>query len=251
MKTTPKRASFGSEVPIHQLTDKGIEAFQEYLKLLKAGSNEPMPSQLIGSASYARVIDSDVTVEPQHFETTMDMTRYLHPRIERLSLPDKLYDPGLWAWLTAFYFDAVCPPDLHGYRKVGEFVRYIPTQKTNRHLISIAVRLFAQHGEARMRLLLYTKPSQKSDYLRLIADNDDIASNAGLLDALRLLYWDEANQRPKRASKDVAGGILRFITVMNQFNRTYDLHAMTGKQIVQLLPKAEFGRWLASDKPAG
>jgi hypothetical protein len=72
-----------------------------------------------------------------------------------------------------------------------------------------------------------------------------------LLDALRLLYWDEANQRPKRGGRDDAGGLRRFITVMNQFNRTYDLHAMTGKQIVQLLPKAEFGRWLASDKPAG
>lgn len=240
-------------IPIRKMTEEGIAAFYEYLKALKSGGTNPLPDELLLNERFARVIDISITVEPGTFETSLEMAKYLHPRIQSLSLPGKFYDAGLWAWLTAFYFDSICHADSLGRRRVGEIARYIPPisrASSYRHLMALAVRMFDVHGEKRMKLFLYTSPAEMSSYMRVVAGTEELAANAGLLDALNILYWDEEKQRPKRAARDMPGGLFRFMAVMNQFNRTYDLLAMSGKQIINLLPKDEFGRWLKHRKPS-
>lgn len=240
-------------IPIRKMTEEGIAAFYDYLKALKSGGTNHLPDELMLNERFARVIDISVTVEPGSFETSFDMANYLHPRIQSLSLPGKFYDVGLWAWLTAFYFDSICPADASGRRRVGEIARYIPPasrafRDSNRHLMALAIRMFDIHGEKRMKLFLYTHPSEMSSYMRVVAETQELAANSGLLDALNILYWDEEKQRPKRAARDMPGGLFRFMAVMNQFNRTYDLLAMSGKQIINLLPRDEFSRWLKHRK---
>lgn len=233
--------------PIRRMTDKGVAALHEYLVGLKSGGTSRLPEHLILNEEYARILDISVTVEPEVFDTSLDMARYLHPRIQGLSLPGKYYDTGLWSWLTAFYFESVCPADSTGKRKVGELARYIPPVSravSYRHLMALAARMFDTHGEQRMRLFLYTSPSEMSSYMRVVAGTEELAVNSGLLEAMNMLYWDDENNRPKRAARDMPGGLFRFMAVMNQFNRTYDLLAMSGKQIINLLPKNEFGRWI-------
>jgi hypothetical protein len=242
----------GLTVPIRRMTDQGVERFRSYLTAAKAGANDPLPNDLLFNEDYARVLDISVTVEQGVFEISLDMARYLHPRIQGLALPGKYYDVGLWSWLSAFYLDSVCPANSSGRRKVGSIIRYVPPESRRfldsiRHLMSMPVRMFDIHGEKRMRLFLYTRPQEISRYLSVVTESSELAANSGLLDALSILYWDEENQRPKRgalASRTTPGGLYRFMTVMNQFNRTYDLLSMTGKQIINLLPKSEFGRWL-------
>lgn len=233
--------------PIRRMTDKGVAEFHEYLVGLKMGGTSQLPERFILNEEYARVLDISVTIETGVFETSLEMARYIHPRILSLSLPGKFYDTGLWSWLTAFYFDSVCPADSTGKRKVGEIARYIPPVSraaSYRHLMALAVRMFDAHGERRMRLFLYTSPSEMSSYMRVVAGTEELAVNSGLLEAMNLLYWDEEKHRPKRAARDMPGGLFRFMAVMNQFNRTYDLLAMSGRQIINLLPKNEFGRWM-------
>lgn len=239
--------------PIRQFTERGIEQFRAYLTAAKAGATDPLPAALLFDDAYARTLDRHITVEPQSFATTLEMVRYLHPKIKALRLEGKLYDRGLWAWLTAYYFDQVCPPDKAGRRKVGEIVRYLPSAEldfrdTKRHLLGAAMRMYDTHGEKRMQLFLYTPPYERSDFLRLITESQELAANSNLLDSLHRLYWDEFTQRPVRGAKGskkgTPGSVLRFFALMNQFNRTFDLFSMTGEQIVALLPKDEFGRWL-------
>lgn len=241
--------------PVRQMTEKGLEAFQDYLIAAKSGADDPVPTALLFDPSYVHTIDREITITQQHFETTLEMVRYLYPKIKALQVPGKFYDRGLWAWLTAYYFDQLCPPDQSGRRKVGEIARYIPPverdfRKSARHLLATAMRMYDSHDGQRMELLLYTLPQEKSNFLREIVEVQELASNPNLLDALYILYWDEASGRPKRgaatrsAIKIVPGSLRRFIALMNQFNRTFDLFSMTGEQIVALLPKDEFGRWL-------
>lgn len=243
--------SAGLTVPIRRMTDQGVERFRSYLTAAKAGSTDPLPDELLFSEDYARVLDVSVSVALTTFETSLEMARYLHPRIQALALPGKFYDVGLWAWLSAFYLDSVCPANSSGQRKVGEMARYIPPASrrfldSTRHLMAVPVSMLDLHGEKRMRLFLYTRPHESSRHLKAVTEASELAANPGLLDALTILYWDEDNQRPKRGTvtSGVPGGLYRFMTVMNQFNRTYDLLSMTGRQIVNLLPKNEFGRWL-------
>ena len=60
------------------------------------------------------------------------------------------------------------------------------------------------------------------------------------------LYWDDKNQKPKRGfgATERPGTLRRFVAVINQFNRTFDLFTMSGEQIINLLPRDEFERWL-------
>lgn len=238
-------------VPIRQFTEQGIERFHAYLTKMKDGATDPLPIELLYDDRQARILDRHVSVEPGTFATTLEMANYLYPRINELQLSGKYYDPGLWAWLTAFYLDTTCPSDSLGNRKVGEMARYIPPKNREfrlsiRHQLAVALRMYDTHGELRMRLFLFTHPSEQSTFLRQIMDLQELSANSNILDALQILYWDNDTQRPKRgSSKDSPGSLIRFIALMNQFNRTFDLFAMSGKQIVKLLPKDEFARWLS------
>lgn len=239
--------------PIRQFTERGIEQFRAYLTAAKAGATEPLPAALLFDDSGARILDRHITVEPQSFATTLEMVRYLHPKIKALRLEGKFYDRGLWAWLTAYYLDQVCPPDRAGRRKVGQLARYIPPLERDfrniyRHMLATAASMYDTHGDDRMRLFLYTLPHEQSSLLARITESQELASNSNILDALKVLYWDEIARRPKRGTRgkdrNLSGGMERFLALMNQFNRTFDLFSMTGEQIVALLPKDEFGRWL-------
>ena len=192
-----------------------------------------------------------MTVEPLEFATTLEIACYLHPRIDTLRLSGKYYDPGLWAWLTAFYFDQVCPPKREGYRKVGELARYIPPMnrnyyESNRHLLAVPVRMYDQHGEQPLKLLLCSTPSEQTLTLNLVSQSQELSTNTAILDALMRLYWDESNEKPKRGfgATGKPGTLRRFATMINQFSRTFDLFTMSAEQIIQLLPKDEFERWL-------
>jgi hypothetical protein len=66
------------------------------------------------------------------------------------------------------------------------------------------------------------------------------------MEALHLLYYDEARDRPKRGSAmnvQSPGSLSRFIDIVQQLDLTYDLYSMSGAEIVSLLPP-EFDRWL-------
>lgn len=240
-----------SIMPLCTFTDAGIQAFRECLAQMKARKIVDLPADLLTDPLFSRPVDEPLQVELHHFATTRDLVQYLHPFVTTLSLPDKFYNPGLWAWLSAFYFELVCPKE-HGWRNPREDVRHIlpanrEWNRVYRHLIAAPMRLFDAHGGDRTYPFLYTPPHQRSDLLNQLMAVQALAMNPSILDAVRLLYWDEAHHRPKRGTadkRDKPGTLRRFITVINQFNLTFDLFAMSGEQIVKLLPEREFGRWL-------
>lgn len=237
-----------SMLSLSRMTETGVTRFEEYLQNAKDGATDPFPEALLTETRYAVVIKPQRVVTYQQFATTRDLVRSLHEVVESLTLPGKYYNQSLWAWISAFYLDAICPATEDGVRKVGELNRYLPPKRrsfriNNRHLLSLPTLLYDLHGDARTRLFTYTAPNEKSDILRLIAEQQELTMNGSLLDALHALYWDAAVDKPKRGLRDTAGGIERFIAVVNQLNLTFDLFAMTGEQILDLLPQREFGRW--------
>lgn len=238
-------------LPIRRMTDQGIEWFRTYLVEAKAGATTLFPEELLLNEDFARVLDVSVTVEAGVFETALDAARYLHPRIQRLSLPGKYYDVGLWSWMAAFYLESVCPANLLGHRKVGELSRYIPPLDrnyygSNRHLLALPVRMFDKHGDIRIELLFFAPPSEQTLTANLITQSQELSTNPGILDAIHTLYWDASAGKPKRGfgTTGKPGTLRRFLAVMNQFNRTFDLFSLSGEQIIDLLPQKEFGRWL-------
>jgi hypothetical protein len=74
-----------------------------------------------------------------------------------------------------------------------------------------------------------------------------VITNCSLIEVVDTLYFDPESPgagRPKRGAltRSRAGNLRRLISVIQQFDLTYDLYAMTSAQILDLLPK-EFERW--------
>jgi hypothetical protein len=242
---------------IRLFNPEGIRRFRSALQALKDGGAAEVPALLTTDATLTQVIAPQVQADNSlRFATSLELARYLHERIVQLPLADRFYHVGLWAWLSAFYLDAVAPAE-QGRRKIGEIVRYIPPddrsfRRVDRHLLASAVRLYAQYPEE-SKLFLYTPPHQRSDLLREITDSPEMAMSRGVIEALGILYWDAGRGRPKvgiKSSDELAPGTSRrFVALLNQFSRTYDLQGMTGEQIVRLLPEREFSRWFTPPPP--
>jgi len=71
----------------------------------------------------------------------------------------------------------------------------------------------------------------------------EIALNKGIIDAANILYWDNVTKNLKRGAAGKGGrSSRRLVRIIRQYQMTYDLNSMKGKEIVSLLP-GEFAKW--------
>lgn len=228
----------------------GIEAFREQLHQIEEGRADSISADLILSDRYSNVAPRASSIEQRRFELKIDAARYLTPYIEQIQIPNKYYSAGLWAWLSAFYFDSLCPPLPDGTRKTGAIYLYIPGDinqhgNPHRHLLATPVRIFRSHGDA-PKMILYEFINRNNEFVNELAFRQDLAMNRGVLEAANRLYWDEEKQKAKSGAvhSQRQGTLRRFISVISQLDLTYDLQSMSGDQIIRLLPQHEFGMWL-------
>jgi hypothetical protein len=158
-------------------------------------------------------------------------------------------DNGLWVWLTLYYFDALCPLDRTGKRKVLEIEQYIPSRQCNRkyfrHLVGSAALLVDEFGElAKVLLVTNLGGIRHSDFLNQLGSRQDMIRNRAVIELASILYFDSKTGKIRRGAvhSKKPGNVWRLIAVAQQLELTYDLHAMTADMIGARLP-AEFGQW--------
>lgn len=237
---------------IRRFTDRGIETFDQTLNSVESGELQDLPANLLTDDVLTSAVSPDVIIEPQVFVTKYKMVDYLFPRISLLDLPDKLYDVGLLTWLTAYYFDSICPKDKSGKRNLRQRARYVTTDAKNwrryyKHQIALPLRLFASHGDL-PKVIFCQSPSGLGDFDEELGSRQEIAMSKGILESADILYWDSNEEKAKRGAttRNKPGTLRRFITIIQQLEVNYDLHSMTGNQIVELFPKHEFSKWLST-----
>lgn len=227
--------------------ENGIDAFREYLRILRTGAGIPPPLELLTSADTSQPIDEDIRIESITPENHFAMAQYL---IEKLRPVPELCRRGntfLWSWLSLYYFDLVCPVRNDGTRYPGRDYRHIQEEgypNVHRHLLSGPYHLAVTYGELTKFLLSSSLHIENKTYHELCA-RQNFVSNRSIMEAAQILYCNSKTGRQKQrvaASKVEPGGIYRFITVIQQFELTYDLFSMNSEQILSLLPK-EFDTW--------
>jgi hypothetical protein len=110
---------------LRRLTESGITQFGHYLEQLKAAPTTPPPSWLLTDEAASQSV-SDCDVTEREFASRFDVAAYLGELMNTAGLQAVERDVGLWAWLSLFHFDQVCPPRDGGERKPGERARHIP-----------------------------------------------------------------------------------------------------------------------------
>lgn len=238
---------------LHRFTDTGVQRFELYLDNLKVDPSAAPPVDLLTDVDCSLPVAPNVEVAVREFGSRMDLAKYLDGILTQVTGCDVQRDAGLWAWLTLFFFDQVCPGDGHGRRKVGQRARYVPAfsdyQKYYRHLLASPYRVFRAHRDDpdRALVVLCGPVHQPGELVEQLLSRQEIVTNPNALAAATSTYYDPNTGSFKRGAAGAGkGSARRFPDVLNQFDVTWDLYAMPDADILKMLPK-EFDRFRARE----
>ncbi len=232
---------------LRALNTTGIERFQGYLTDLRDGTPGDPPWELLEEMGCTAELPVDMMIEPPNFPNRLALGEYLCDVLAPLRPEETDRNTGLWAWLSLFLFDQVCPTGKHPIRRPGSDYRHIPDfgyRTRHRHLLYGPYQVYRRHGHSSILLLSGPVHSESRIY-HDIAGRQDLIANRGVVEATAMLYLDRARGVPKQgAQAETAspGTIRRFVRVLQQLDVNYDIYGMSGKDIVTLLP-SEFDAW--------
>lgn len=234
-----------------RLNETSIATFAAWLETLKAGGSLLAPTALLSDPHAIEPLAAEVEVEQRSFTSRFEAAEYLHNRFTAAGLTDVEQDRGLWAWLSLFYFDAVCPAGRGGVRVPGATARHIPEpgnfQRYYRHLLAGPYRIYRAHRDdpARAMVVLCQSLDTPGDVVEQLASRQELITNRGIVGLASKLYVDSTTGRIKRGAGGKGGGSARRLSdVIEQFDLTWDLYAATVEELVAVMPK-EFGKFLA------
>lgn len=240
---------------LHRFNDEGIRRFEQFLDALSGDPATAVPTGLLADSVCVVPVPLGPEVVARQFGTRMEAARYLDNMLSSVTDYDVDRDAGLWAWLTLFYFDQVCPRDGHGRRKVGERARYVPAvtsyQKYYRHLLAGPYRVFRTHRSNPDRaLVLLCGPLHKpGEIVEQIVARQEVITNPHAVEVATTIYFDPSTGSFKRGAAGKGGGSARrFADILNQFDVTWDLYWISAAGILAKLPR-EFDRFRAVTMP--
>lgn len=236
---------------VARLNETSLTTFAAWLEALKAGGSVLAPSALLGDPRAIEPLAAEVEVEARSFASRFEAAEYLHSRFAAASLTDVDQDRGLWAWLSLFYFDAVCPPLRGGERNPGATVRHIPDpgnwRRYYRHLLAGPYRIYRAHRDdpARAMVVLCQPLDTPGDVVEQFASRQEVITNRGIMSLATKLYVDSLTRRIKPKAGGKGGGSARRLAydVIEQFDLTWDLYAATVDELVAVMPR-EFEKFL-------
>lgn len=239
---------------LRRLNSDGVITFASYRGRLALEPNLPPPLQTLEDPALTEEIQEEIDIPKRHFETRLEAGKFLNEVLEHsgIALPER--DRGLWAWLTLFYFDELCPPDGNGNRDPQDEARLVPLldnhQRFYRHLLLGPFLIVRAHRDKPERALaMLCNPLWKpGEIVEQLASRKELVTNRGVVELATRLYYDAETKSFKRgAGSSVKGAARRLAALLNQLDLTYYLYGMSVDELLALLPK-EFDRFRG--KPA-
>jgi hypothetical protein len=228
---------------------KGIAAFTEYLDALRLDPARPVPTDLLDKSTLTRPLPQPISAPPpppapEGFATRMDFACWLHDAAKAADTDIPRKDAGFWAWLTLALFDQVCPANAKHERKVNELAWYIPafddSRRHYRHALFGSYLIYSIYADKPelVDIFLSSKLNSLGHFWYQIVSRQDLISNPAVVGAASLLYFDKNKNRQKRgASSKKPGSVFRFVKLLNQFDRVWDLRLRGVDGIIELLPQ--------------
>jgi hypothetical protein len=236
-------------VIIRRLNAAGMEQFQQFLDSLTTEQPLSPPNEILQAETTSEELPSQVDIEHKVFGDRISMAEYLDGVLSSTGVRELEKDKGLWAWLSLYFFEELCPTQKDGRRKPGERARWIPVmtdyRKYYRHLLAGPYRIYRAHRDkpSRALALLCGPLDRPGEIVEQIASRQEIVTNKAIVETATKLYVDAATKQPKRgAGGKGLGSPRRFAEILNQFDVTWDLSVMDSSELISFLPN-EFARF--------
>lgn len=238
-------------VDARELTAKGIARARRFLDAVRAkpSGNLTPPQALLASNEFSRPFRDAPTVARRSFATRREVGEYLSPRLAPIKrqVADRA---SFWSWLGIFYFEDVVSVANGSARLSRSDETFVidardpqSARNRHRHYLRSAWQLYETHGED-AAFLLDQVPAREGGITNRVLGSQRIFNSAGLVPLILCLYTDRARQ--KRGFMDRPGGLRHLLRVLDQLERTYDVHHMSPEALMRILPP-EFESWTKPD----
>lgn len=235
---------------LRRFNEAGMSAFRDVLSACRNGEPIQTPLQIASDGNLTETISSQTEVPDCDFQTRMELASKLSDLLLEADISNVMDDRGLWAWLSATYFDSVCPAGQDFLRNPGEEYRHIPSDSFRhyyRHLIRGAVsiyRMFSNNPEA-ATIILCQPPSAPGDFVEQLAARQERVTRQPVIATATTLYYDPQTRRPKKGAapnQRKPGTLRRYLDILDQLSLTWDLFTIDPEDLLNLLPD-EFDDW--------
>ena len=241
---------------LRRMTDSGIDTMIERLIAVSKGQG--------GHASLAEILETDGATAPLSQDVAADMAALAEctgkyefgVRFIEAVGPDAasklLADDNFWAWLSLRLAETVMP-ERAGVINPGGIARHVVVQigsrsgkARHRHLLRGAVNAVLRFGSLAEALMgSLTTHSTFEEQIMSRSERQQLAGSPEFVRAVNILYWNAAKKKLKPASsKGAWGSMMRLIQVTQQLETNYPVALLTAEELIALLPKREFGRFL-------
>lgn len=235
---------------VREFNQDGIDAFADFLRAAKVAATTAPPFGLIDDHRYFKVVANAGTVEKRSFDSKLDFARYIHSRTSAMSPATLRLSIGIWAWLTLFYFDQLCPPDSNGGRRLRSSEKYLASgthiaSGLDKHLLFFPWKMYALHKED-AAWILSGRLGDDTKVMRELANSYRRNVSPTFIRLAKTLYFDErAGTLRRGATTNRPGSLRRLDRVMSQLDLTYDIFGSSPEVLKRLLPKREFAKWIS------
>lgn len=237
---------------LRRLNQEGMHLFRSWLDANRGSTTAAPPSELLEDLALTEVVPGGCEVPPSvKFETKREAARWLHDLLDPLRLPGLHTDAGLWSWLALCCFDNLTGQSGETSRTVRAHAHYVydpeNSKRRYRHLLHTPFQLLEELPDNN-RLFLDADVRVHGDLVEQMMGRLYLMRLPGVRAAIDRLYFDERTGRLKRGARSSGKpkrGDLRHRLPMRirQLEKTYDLAALDGDQLVVLLGP-EFEAWL-------
>jgi len=234
---------------LRRLSDEGLDQFRAYLNQLKLDSTLPPPYHLLDGNGVSQTASTKADIEARSFASRLEAGQYLASILNEAAMDEVTRDTGLWAWLSLYYFDQVCPPDASGKRKPKEQTRYVPAvsdfRKYYRHCLLGPFVIVQAHRACidDARAILLSPLHIVNDIVEQLASRAGWITNPAVVGAATSLYVTPDGTAYKKGARGKGEGSARRLSeVLDQLDVTYDLYGIPKEELLELLPR-EFDRF--------
>ncbi|MCY4269236.1 MAG: HNH endonuclease [Gammaproteobacteria bacterium] len=235
------------------LSSKGLDEFAGYLDQLRHNGELQPPIEILTDPLYSDSCDlGKVLVAPRNFTSRREFAGYINQRFLEAGVLTDADEPGMWEWLSLFYFDAVCPISRDGKRKPGVDGRHLLNDATarrrHRHLLRgpyMRLRHYDGGPDGELDILLSDALPKHGIAATHLGERRRLMSSRGALIAASRLYADPVSGKPRRGYSDEENGLRSFCKFLNNLPDCFDLSGFSSDMIIALLPES-FSMWLNS-----
>ncbi len=221
----------------------GLSAFSAFLDSCNTDNPLPWPEAALTEPEYSEPVESAATLLRRPFATRFELAEYLVAHFEAAGFRPSARDGELWAWIACLYFKEICPKNKAGKFEPGAAPRWIPRstdfRRYYRHLVAGPYLIYTAHRDnpRRALALLCQRPGRPGDIVEQLASRQQIVTNPAIMQIATDCFVDRATGKQRTgANTKGKGGPRRLITVIDQFDLTWDLSMVSTEELGSLLP---------------